>query len=138
MYNIKYDENLNSYYSLITEKDIENYLFVLKKNMLDDKAAINRLKKENARMKEKVYATEAMRSLQEENNKLRKALNFFGFSHIERLKDVAEWQSNHVREKHNNSSEYFEYIIEPTYLGSSCVCKCKQCGEEFEFQEVGE
>ena len=124
---------------------IDDLCLALKEKFLSQQETIDKLKKENKRIKDEKYASEELLKMKKQLDDMRKEYyNGFPISD-EEVKTINNWKREHDREKHNAATSEerlklegaaggrFKYIFNPTSLGVVCKIKCN-CGDEFCFR----
>ena len=119
------------------------HCYSLQKNLND------RLREENAKLKDEHYKDEELQMWKQKYEEAKEELyNGFGITNAEREK-INEWQKKHDAEAHGLTDSKmrlkaggaiggrYHYKFLPTSIGVSGTCVCGRCGAEFEFQEIG-
>ena len=116
------------------EETIDDYLSVIKRNLLSKEDIIDDLQERLKIAKDEAYASNEMKRMKDELESMRK--NYYrGFPISEEEdKKIAEWQKNHDATIHSNPNQYHGcsgggYIFEfyPTAIGTCGVCVCCSC-----------
>lgn len=116
------------------EQTIDNYLQVIKENLIRKEKTINSLRETIKTVRDEKYASEEMQKMQEEVKQAKHNLhNGFPITD-EEWKSIKEWRHNHDVTVHKNPQGYhgvsgggFTYIFYPTAIGTAGVCRCGAC-----------
>lgn len=129
-------------------KSTEECLEMIRKNTVLMEARVKSLEEENMVLKEEHYKDEELRKMKERLEKMQQDY-FRGFPISEKEQEsIRMWCKEHEEKKHGLktsrqrmkaagvSGGRYTYEFIPTSLGVSGSIKC-DCGESFEFQEIG-
>lgn len=116
------------------EETIDEYLDVIKQNLLKSAADNEMLRAELNTIKKEAYASEEMQKMKARLEEMQ-ADYYRGFPiSEEESKAISEWKKKHDTTEHKNPKGYhgcsgggYEYNFYPTAIGTSGVCICSTC-----------
>lgn len=125
----------------VSEKTIEDYLLNIKELSKSKDNQIQKLKAENAQLKDKNYKDNELDSMKKQVESARadrEAMRrdmYRGFPITEKEKEaIYNWSKEHDKKEHKNPRGYhgavggsFNYVFTPTSIGTVGVCVCKTC-----------
>ncbi len=122
--------------------EINELCTVLKRKFLDQDRIIERLRKENQKLKDGIWEKEEVAKLKKENEDMWLNYNKSFIVTEEQWDKIDEWKDKHANEKHNGKSlrggaigGVYTYVFVPTSIGTYGCVKCN-CGEEYVFSEL--
>lgn len=125
----------------VSEKTIEDYLLNIKELSKSKDNQIQKLKAENAQLKDKNYKDNELDSMKKQvesakiDIEIMKKDMYRGFPITEKEKTaIYNWSKKHDEKEHKNPRGYhgaiggsFDYVFTPTSIGTVGVCVCKTC-----------
>lgn len=125
----------------VSEKTIEDYLLNIKELSKSKDNQIQKLKAENAQLKDKNYKDNELDSMKKQvesakiDMEIMKKDMYRGFPITAKEKEaIHNWSKNHDKKEHKNSRGYhgaigggFDYVFTPTSIGTVGVCVCGAC-----------
>lgn len=116
------------------EKTIEDYLEVIKVNLMKKQDTIDYLRESIQTVKDEKYASEEMQKMKAKLEEAKEE-NRLGFPMTKgQAEAVREWRKEHELKVHKNISGYhgvsgggYSFIFYPTAIGTSGVCRCSIC-----------
>lgn len=125
----------------VSEKTIEDYLLNIKELSKSKDNQIQKLKAENAQLKDKNYKDNELDSMKKQVKSARADIEamrrdmYRGFPITEEEKEaIYNWSKKHDEKEHKNPRGYhgaiggsFDYVFTPTSIGTVGVCVCKTC-----------
>lgn len=125
----------------VSEKTIEDYLLNIKELSKSKDNQIQKLKAENAQLKDKNYKDNELDSMKKQVKSARADIEamrrdmYRGFPITEEEKEaIYNWSKEHDEKEHKNPRDYhgtigggFDYVFTPTSIGTVGVCVCKTC-----------
>lgn len=125
----------------VSEKTIEDYLLNIKELSKSKDNQIQKLKAENAQLKDKNYKDNELDSMKKQVESARadrEAMRrdmYRGFPITEEEKEaIYNWSKEHDKKEHKNPRGYhgavggsFDYVFTPTSIGTVGVCVCGIC-----------
>lgn len=125
----------------VSEKTIEDYLLNIKELSKSKDNQIQKLKAENAQLKDKNYKDNELDSMKKQvesakiDMEIMKKDMYRGFPITAKEKEaIHNWSKNHDKKEHKNPRGYhgaigggFSYVFTPTSIGTIGVCVCKTC-----------
>lgn len=120
--------------SLRTESAIDEYLDVIKQNLMTKENQIAALQDQLKEARDAAYVSNELSKIKDELD-IAKADLIRGFPiSAEKMKAINEWQTRHEEEIHHNFDHYhgtsgggYLYEFYPTAIGTSGVCVCEVC-----------
>ena len=124
-----------------SEKTIEDYLLNIKELFKNKDNQIQKLKAENAQLKDKNYKDNELDSMKKQvesakiDMEIMKKDMYRGFPITAKEKEaIYNWSKEHDKKEHKNPRGYhgaiggsFDYVFTPTSIGTVGVCVCKTC-----------
>ena len=124
-----------------SEKTIEDYLLNIKELSKSKDNQIQKLKAENAQLKDKNYKDNELDSMKKQVESTKIDMEVMrrdmdrGFPITAKEKEaIHNWSKNHDKKEHKNPRGYhgaigggFDYVFTPTSIGTVGVCVCKTC-----------
>ena len=125
----------------VSEKTIEDYLLNIKELSKSKDNQIQKLKAENAQLKDKNYKDNELDSMKKQvesakiDMEIMKKDMYRGFPITAKEKEaIHNWSKNHDKKEHKNPRGYhgaigggFDYVFAPTSIGTVGACVCKIC-----------
>lgn len=125
----------------VSEKTIEDYLLNIKELSKSKDNQIQKLKAENAQLKDKNYKDNELDSMKKQvesakiDMEIMKKDMYRGFPITAKEKEaIYNWSKEHDKKEHKNPRGYhgtigggFDYVFTPTSIGTVGVCVCKTC-----------
>ena len=125
----------------VSEKTIEDYLLNIKELSKSKDNQIQKLKAENAQLKDKNYKDNELDSMKKQvesakiDMEIMKKDMYRGFPITAKEKEaIHNWSKNHDKKEHKNPRGYhgaisggFNYVFTPTSIGTVGVCVCEAC-----------
>lgn len=125
----------------VSEKTIKDYLLNIKELSKSRDNQIQKLKAENAQLKDKNYKDNELDSMKKQvesakiDIEIMKKDMYRGFPITEKEKAaIYNWSKKHDKKEHKNTRGYhgaigggFDYVFTPTSIGTVGVCVCKTC-----------
>lgn len=124
-----------------SEKTIEDYLLNIKELSKNKDNQIQKLKAENAQLKDENYKDNELDSMKKQvesakadKEAMRRDMHR-GFPITEEEKEaIYNWSKEHDKKEHKNPRGYhgtigggFDYVFTPTSIGTVGICVCKTC-----------
>lgn len=125
----------------VSEKTIEDYLLNIKELSKSKDNQIQKLKAENAQLKDENYKNNELDSMKKQvesakiDMEIMKKDMYRGFPITAKEKEaIHNWSKNHDKKEHKNPRGYhgaigggFDYVFTPTSIGTVGVCICEAC-----------
>ena len=125
----------------VSEKTIEDYLLNIKELSKNKDNQIQKLKAENAQLKDENYKDNELDSMKKQvesakiDMEIMKKDMYRGFPITAKEKEaIYNWSKEHDKKEHKNPRGYhgtigggFDYVFTPTSIGTVGVCVCKTC-----------
>lgn len=124
-----------------SEKTIEDYLLNIKELSKSKDNQIQKLKAENAQLKDENYKNNELDSMKKQVESVKEAKEamrkdmYRGFPITEEEKEaIHNWSKEHDEKEHKNPRGYhgaigggFDYVFTPTSIGTIGICVCGAC-----------
>ncbi len=125
----------------VSEKTIEDYLLNIKELSKSKDNQIQKLKAENAQLKDKNYKDNELDSMKKQVESAKIDMEVMrrdmdrGFPITAKEKEaIHNWSKNHDKKEHKNPRGYhgtigggFDYVFTPTSIGTIGMCVCGAC-----------
>lgn len=125
----------------VSEKTIEDYLLNIKELSKSKDNQIQKLKAENAQLKDKNYKDNELDSMKKQVESAKIDMEVMrrdmdrGFPITAKEKEaIHNWSKNHDKKEHKNPRGYhgaigggFDYVFTPTSIGTVGMCVCGTC-----------
>lgn len=119
---------------LRTEKNIDNYLNTIKRNLLSKEDTIEYQRKLIKELKDEAYANTELAKMKVELDEMKEDY-YRGFPISKKdAENIKNWKKQHDEKEHNNPGQYhgvsgggYIYEFVPTAIGTFCSCICDRC-----------